>query len=137
MRLSTRSRYGLRAICYMAEHVEDGYLPLSEIAANTNLPENYLEQIIRLLKKDKLVDSTRGPKGGYMLTRPNSEITVGEIIRTLEGQTKFCGCLEDGGHCDDKCSAYFAFHRIDEAINGAINSITLETMVNQNLGDNK
>lgn len=135
MRLSTRSRYGLRAVCYMAEHFEDGYLPLSEIAANTDLPENYLEQIIRILKRNKLVDSTRGPKGGYILTKPIDEITVGEIIRTLEGQNKFSGCMDDGGHCEDKCTAYFAFNKIDEAINGAIDSITLETMVNQNLGE--
>ncbi len=137
MRLSTRSRYGLRAVCYMAENYDKGYISLSEIATNTRLPENYLEQIIRILKKDKLVTSTRGPRGGYMLTREIDQITVGEIIRSLEGQNNFSGCMEDGGHCEEKCTAYVAFNSIDNAINNAINSITLETMVNEQLEEIK
>lgn len=132
MKLSTRSRYGLRALCYMAENEDKGYISLSEISTNLDLPESYLEQIIRILKKHNLVTSTRGPKGGYMLSKAIDKITVGQVIRVLEGQESFSGCMEGGTHCDDRCNAYYAFHKLDEAINNAIDSITLENMVNQN-----
>lgn len=131
MRLSTRSRYGLRAICYLAENQEKGYVPISEISKNLDISDNYLEQLIRLLKKANIVKSVRGPKGGYKLNRNFDEITVGEIIRILEGDTNFTGCLEDGGHCDDKCRAYIAFNKLDDAINDTINSITIYDMINQ------
>ena len=132
MKLSTRSRYGLRALCYMAEHEDKGYISLSEISTTLDLPESYLEQIIRILKKHGLVTSTRGPKGGYMLSKPTNQITVGQIIRVLEGQESFSGCMDDGTHCDEKCNAYYAFYKLDEAINNAIDSISLDTMVDQN-----
>lgn len=131
MRLSTRSRYGLRAICYLAENQEKGYVPISEISKNLDISDNYLEQLIRLLKKANIVKSVRGPKGGYKLNRNFDEITVGEIIRILEGDTNFTVCLEDGGHCDDKCRAYIAFNKLDDAINDTINSITIYDMINQ------
>lgn len=69
MKLSTRSKYGLRAICYLAENEDKGYISVSEISTNLNLSENYLEQLIRLLKKENIVKSARGPKGGYKLVK--------------------------------------------------------------------
>ena len=62
MKLSTRGRYGLRAICYIAENQDKGFIPVSEISENLNLSENYLEQLVRMLKKDGLIKSSRGPK---------------------------------------------------------------------------
>lgn len=132
MKLSTRSKYGLRAICYLAENEDRGYISVSEISENLNLSDNYLEQLIRLLKNGKIVESTRGPKGGYRLIKNLDEITVGEVLRVLEGNFNVSGCLEDGTHCDNECRAYFAFNKLDEAINDTIDSITLDTMVNHN-----
>lgn len=132
MKLSTRSKYGLRAICYLAENDDKGYIPVSEISTNLNLSENYLEQLIRLLKKESIVKSARGPKGGYKLVKDLDQITVGEVLRVLEGDIGKSGCNEDGSHCDDKCNAYFAFNKLDEAINETIDSITIDKMVNQN-----
>lgn len=128
MKLSTRSRYGLRAICYLAENGDKGYIPVSEISEKLELSENYLEQLVRLLKKENLVKSTRGPKGGYKLTRAADEITAGEVIRILEGDWNITGCYPDG-HCVDKCNAYFAFYKLDEAINDTIDSITLYDII--------
>lgn len=136
MKLSTRSRYGLRAICYLAEHEDKGYIPVSEIAEKLSLSENYLEQLIRILKNEQLVESIRGPKGGYRLTRNPDKVTVGEVIRVLEGNWNVTGCYQDG-HCDDKCNAYFAFYKIDEAINDTIDSITLDVILNNRLEVNK
>lgn len=133
MKLSTRSRYGLRAICYLAENSEKGYIPVSEISRNLELSENYLEQLMRLLKKDEIVKSVRGAKGGYRLTKDLDEITVGEILRVLEGDLNTSGCQDDGAHCKDKCSAYFAFDKLDQAINDTIDSITLENVINQEI----
>ena len=131
MRLSTRSRYGLNAICYLAENEDKGYISVSEMSEKLNISENYLEQLIRLLKEGKIVKSTRGPKGGYMLAKKVDDITVGEVLEILEGHLNFTGCLEDGDHCDKRCRAYIAFHKLDEVINETIDSITLASMVNQ------
>ena len=132
MKLSTRSRYGLRAVCYLAEYKNKGYIPVSEISERLSLPENYLEQLIRLLKKENLVESIRGPKGGYRLIKNPEDVTVGEVIRVLEGDMNVTGCYKDS-HCDDKCNAYFAFYKIDEAINDTIDSITLDEMLKNRL----
>lgn len=129
MKLSTRSRYGLRAVCYLAENEDKGYIPVSEISEKLNLSENYLEQLVRLLKKENIVESSRGPKGGYKLTKNPDEVTAGEVIRVLEGDWNITGCYPDG-HCEDKCNAYFAFYKIDEAINDTIDSITLNEIIN-------
>lgn len=129
MKLSTRSRYGLRAICYLAENDDKGYIPVSEISSKLDLSENYLEQLVRILKQENLVESTRGPKGGYRITRDPKDITAGEVIRVLEGDWNITGCYPDG-HCLDKCYAYFAFYKIDEAINDTIDSITLNEIIN-------
>ena len=129
MKLSTRSRYGLRAVCYLAENEDKGYIPVSEISEKLNLSENYLEQLVRLLKKENIVESSRGPKGGYKLTKNPDEVTAGEVIRVLEGDWNITGFYPDG-HCEDKCNAYFAFYKIDEAINDTIDSITLNEIIN-------
>ena len=129
MKLSTRSRYGLRAVCYLAENEDKGYRPVSEISEKLNLSENYVEQLVRLLKKENIVESSRGPKGGYKLTKNPDEVTAGEVIRVLEGDWNITGCYPDG-HCEDKCNAYFAFYKIDEAINDTIDSITLNEIIN-------
>lgn len=129
MKLSTRSRYGLRAICYLAENDDKGYIPVSEISSKLDLSKNYLEQLVRILKQENLVESTRGPKGGYRITRDPKDITAGEVIRVLEGDWNITGCYSDG-HCVDKCNAYFAFYKIDEAINDTIDSITLNQIIN-------
>ena len=136
MKLSTRSRYGLRAVCYLAENEDKGYIPVSEISEKLNLSENYLEQLVRLLKKENIVESSRGPKGGYKLTKNPDEVTAGEVIRVLEGDWNITGCYPDG-HCEDKCNAYFAFYKIDEAINDTIVSITLDVILNNRLEVNE
>lgn len=134
MKLSTRGRYGLRAVHYLAENRENGYISVAEISENLMLPENYLEQLIRLLKKNNLVKSTRGAKGGYKLSRDINDITVGDVLRVLEGEITSSDCVSNRQCCESgKCEAYFVFAKIDEAINSAVNSITIKDMVENNL----
>lgn len=129
MKLSTRGRYGLRAICYIAENQDKGFIPVSEISENLNLSENYLEQLVRMLKKDGLIRSSRGPKGGYKINNDLNNITIGQILRSLEGDMTTSECVSGKVNCDEKCDAYNLFTKLDFLINQAIDSITLENIV--------
>lgn len=134
MKLSTRGRYGLRAVHYLAENQNNGYVSVSEIAENLSLPENYLEQLIRLLKKNGFVKSARGAKGGYKLSKQADQITVGDVLRVLEGEITASDCVaSDVCQKTENCEAYFVFAKIDDAINNALNSITIEDMVENNI----
>ena len=129
MKLSTRGRYGLRAICYIAENQDKGFIPVSEISENLNLSENYLEQLVRMLKKDGLIRSSRGPKGGYKINNDLNNITIGQILRSLEGDMTTSECVSGKVNCDEKCDAYDLFTKLDFLINQAIDSITLANIV--------
>ncbi|MGO3017914.1 MAG: RrF2 family transcriptional regulator [Anaerococcus sp.] len=134
MKLSTRGRYGLRAVYYLAENQDKGYISVSEISQNLNLPENYLEQLIRLLKKSNIVISARGAKGGYKLSRDLDDISVGEVIRVLEGEITSSECVQTGSCTEmNDCEAYLVFAKIDNAINSAVDSITIRDMINNNI----
>lgn len=129
MKLSTRGRYGLRAICYIAENQDKGFIPVSEISENLNLSENYLEQLVRMLKKDGLIKSSRGPKGGYKINSDLENITIGQVLRSLEGDMTISDCVSGKVICDNKCDAYDLFTKLDYLINQAIDSITLDNIV--------
>jgi len=85
MRISTKGRYGLRAMLDLAYHSKDGYVPLKAIAKRQQVSEKYLEQLFSTLKKSGLVISSMGFQGGYMLSRSSMEITVGDVLLALEG----------------------------------------------------
>ncbi|WP_311481513.1 Rrf2 family transcriptional regulator [uncultured Anaerococcus sp.] len=129
MKLSTRGRYGLRAICYIAENQDKGFIPVSEISEKLKLSENYLEQLVRTLKKDGLIKSSRGPKGGYKINKALDKVTIGQILRSLEGDMTTSECVSGKVNCNDKCDAYDLFTKLDYLINTAIDSITLENIV--------
>ena len=98
MKLSTRGQYGLKAMFVLAEEYgtqEPVYL--SEIAKRQHIPENYLEQLARELRKAGLINSIRGPKGGYLLSRAPESISVGEILRTVEGDLAPTDCAGHKG----------------------------------------
>ena len=89
MKLSTKGRYGLRAIVDLASNSQDGAVCISSIAQRQNLSESYLEQLMSLLRKAGIIESVRGAGGGYRLARPPEQISVGEILRALEGDLNF------------------------------------------------
>ena len=86
MKLSTRGRYGIHAMYDLARYADCGPQSIKAIAEREGIPEAYLEQLIAVLKREGLVTSTRGAQGGYALSRPASEITVGDVLRALEGE---------------------------------------------------
>lgn len=94
MNFSTRGRYGLRALADMALHASEGSVALRIIAERQNISESYLEQVFTILRKAGLVRSIRGAQGGYELSRPPKDITVGEILRILEGPIIPVHCVD-------------------------------------------
>lgn len=101
MMISTRGRYALRVMIDLAEHDNGGYIPMKEIAERQELSLKYLERIVPVLAKNKLVSGVHGKGGGYRLSRSPDEYTVGEILRLTEGNLAPVSCLECGA---DPCS---------------------------------
>ena len=94
MRLSTKSRYGVRAIFDIAYHSEGLETQVNDISRRQEISPRYIEQIFQKLKKAGIISSKRGPKGGYFLVKKPEEITVGEIIRVTEGDIDPVLCLD-------------------------------------------
>lgn len=132
MKLSTRSRYGIHAMYDLALNVDCGPQPIKAIAEREGIPEAYLEQLIAVLKKEKLVTSTRGAQGGYVLARRPEEITVGEVLRALEGGLNLVDCLLEEDTCGKTCAcpSRIVWLKIRDGLNKVIDGITLRDMVN-------
>ena len=134
MKLSTRGRYGLRALIDLASHEDEGAVSTQSIAQRQNISESYLEQLIRMLKKGGLVLSVRGAGGGYRLAKRASEISVGDILRCLEGSLDAVECPAiEGSDCDsaNACVSKFVWKRINDAIAQAVDSVWLSELVEE------
>lgn len=128
MKISTRGRYGLRAMIDIASDKSGRAVPLREIAQNQGLSEKYLEYIMKLLSKAGLVRSVRGAKGGYMLNMPGTGITAGMILRALEGSISPTECADKGCEKGEECAAAYVWHELENAINAVVDGITLEEL---------
>lgn len=133
MKFSTKGRYGLKAMLDLAVHSNEGQVALKSIAERQGLSERYLEQIFSVLKKSGLINSVLGSQGGYFLSREPSEITVGNILRPLEGSQVNTDCLSENGKACCKeyncCITKNVWQKIQEGIDSVTNSITLEQLV--------
>ena len=131
MKLSTRGRYGIHAMYDLALNADCGPQSIKAIAEREAIPEAYLEQLIAILKKEKLVTSIRGAQGGYKLARKPEEITVGEVLRALEGGLAVVDCLLEEDTCGKSCAcpSRIVYKKIQEGLNQAADSITLQDMV--------
>ncbi|MGM0498718.1 MAG: RrF2 family transcriptional regulator [Bacillota bacterium] len=127
MRVSTKGRYGLRALVDLAEHEDGKAIPIREISERQNISEQYLEQLFATLRKAKLVKSVRGAHGGYMLNHEPEEISVADIITTLEGPIAPVDCVIEDDFCNyvDKCVIHGLWAELADAINGVIENMTL------------
>lgn len=135
MKLSTKGRYGLRAVLDLALNSETEAIALSSIAERQSISISYLEQLIAKLKKAGIVESTRGAKGGYILAKPAEEISVGEILRALEGNLNPVDCAElmGGSSCNasEVCVTKYVWKRISDSINAAVDSLMLSELVEE------
>ncbi len=104
--ISTQVRYALRALARIASYEDAGFISLSSIAEEENLSVKYLEHIFRQLKKNGILESSRGPEGGYRLTKDTQNITLYEIVAALEGPISTVSCASDALSCErsDFCS---------------------------------
>jgi Rrf2 family protein len=118
MKLSTKSRYGIRALMELAGHYGNGTISVREIAEDQQISWKYLENLFNSLKVAGLIMSRRGPGGGWALTRPPQQIRLGEVIRALEGVLEVVPCLEHEGTCAR--TGYCATREVYAEINTAI-----------------
>jgi Rrf2 family transcriptional regulator, cysteine metabolism repressor len=127
MKLSTRSRYGLRAVTELAGHYDDGVVSMDDIAAQQNLSRKYLDTLFTSLKVAGLAMSRRGPGGGWRLTRPPSEIRLTEVLLALEGSLGMVQCVEHPHACSrtERCAAREVYVAIHDAILGVLDQYTL------------
>ena len=142
MKLSTKGRYGLRALIDLAVHSEREPVSISSISARQNLSERYLEQLMGKLKRAGMVKSVRGAQGGYQLAKEKKEISVGDILRALEGSLEAVECpgLKEEQGCEeaDFCVTKYVWKRINDSITSAVDEITLEQLVTESKkGDHK
>jgi len=131
VKLSTRSRYGTRLMLDMAQHYGQGPIHLGDISLRQKISIKYLEQIIRPLKQAGFINSTRGPKGGHMLTKPPGEISVGEVVALLEGGARLIACVEKPESCDrvDECLTRHLWIDAAQAMYDHLNAITFADLL--------
>ena len=99
MKLSTRSRYGVRLLVDLARNGNQGPVQMGEISKRQDISVKYLEQLIRPLKQANMVNSVRGPKGGHLLAKKPEDITLGQIVRLFEGQSELVECISNPEKC--------------------------------------
>ena len=133
--ISTKARYALRVMIDLAEHQDAGYIPLKDIAARQEISEKYLEIIIKILVKGKMLKGLRGKGGGYILTREPSEYIVGDIIELTEGRLAPVACLQpDAEVCNRKdiCVTLPLWEKYYTLVHDFFFHITLEDVINNN-----
>lgn len=133
MKLSTKGRYGLRALIDLALYSENEIVSIQSIARRQNISDSYLEQLMRKLRSAGLIVSVRGAQGGYKLARPANEISVGDVLRALEGSLEAVTCGGEDNSCQgaDLCVTKFVWERINSSIRDTVDSIMLSQLVEE------
>ena len=136
MKLSTKGRYGVSAMYDLAMHYGEGPISLRSVAQRQEISEHYLEQLMGSLRKAGYVKSVRGAQGGYSLARDPGSITVGDVVRIMEGPITLVDCLMSGHekndycHRADVCVTRNVWAKIRDSICEVLDSITLEDLCN-------
>ena len=132
MMISTRGRYALRVMIDLAEHQEDGYPPMKDVAKRQSVSLGYMEKILPVLVKNGIVEGLQGKTGGYRLIRKPEEYTLGEILRLTEGSLAPVACLECGATPCDKatdCRTLPVWTELDRRINEYLDSVTVSDLL--------
>jgi Rrf2 family iron-sulfur cluster assembly transcriptional regulator len=131
MKISTRGRYGTRMMLDLAAHHNQGPTPLREIAKRQDLSVKYLEQLIIPLKAAGYIRSVRGARGGYTLARKPDKISVGQIIKVLEGGLSLVDCVEDPRVCEREknCPTRDIWLRMSDRLMEELSSLTLRDVL--------
>lgn len=132
MLVSTKGRYALRVMIDLAEHSASGHLPLKEIARRQGISEKYLESILKILVRARMLEGLRGKGGGYRLTREADEYTVGEVLRLTEGSLAPVSCLEEESDACPRvseCRTIEMWRGLDKLINDYLDGITIADLM--------
>jgi Rrf2 family protein len=130
LRFTKRADYGLMAIHYIAVQEDLGAVSAKRIAEEFHIPSELLAKILQRLAKKKLITSTNGPKGGYVLSRRPSEISVGDVVRALEGPINIVSCLEASSDCPqmERCNLRRPVQKIQVAITQVLDTMSLSEL---------
>ena len=134
MMISTRGRYVLRVLADLAEHDNGGFTPMKDIADRQELSLKYIEKIMPVLTRAKLVDGMHGKGGGYRLNRPPEEYKLGEILRLTEGTLAPVHCLEDGHPVCERagtCRTLPMWEKFSALTNEFFDSVSLADLIPQ------
>ena len=133
MKLSTRTRYGIRAMLELAKNYKGGPLQIKIIAKEQDISVKYLEQLIAILRLRGFVRSRRGPRGGYMLAKKPQKVGLDEIFIALEGSVATVECVENENYCAraTECVTKEVWTEIQDAIMGILGSVTLQDLVDR------
>jgi len=131
MKLSTRGRYGVRAMLELAMNAGKGPVPLRDLASRQEISAKYLEQLLIPLKSAGLVKSVRGARGGYLLAGSAENITLYDVVRSLEGPLAPVECVEDPEYCDrvGGCTVHLVWGEMGKMLVDFLTSITLTDLV--------
>lgn len=131
MMISTKGRYALRVMIDLAENSGDSFVSLKDVAERQQISIKYLEMIVAILNRGKMVKSQRGKAGGYRLMKEPAEYTVGSIIKLAEGSLAPVSCLEEGGSCErmEKCVTLPLWKKLDEVIDDYLENVTLQDLI--------
>lgn len=134
LRFTKRADYGLMAIHYIAFHQEDGAVSSKRISETFNIPHELLAKILQRLAKKGLIESHNGPRGGYVLTKAPQDMTVGQVIRALEGPINIVSCLEDLD-CPQfpRCNLRRPVQKIQASITYLLDTMTLAELMRDTL----
>ena len=135
MKLSTKGRYGVRALIDISVYSDGEHISLNSIAERQGISENYLEQVFSALRKAGIVKSVKGAQGGYILADRPENITVGKILRVLEGELSIVGERTDLSEPEDKSISnllkIMVWDKMTDCINQFVDSITLEDLADE------
>ena len=136
MKLTNKGRYAVMAMADLASNADNGPISLTEISIRQNISLAYLEQIFIKLKDNKLVKSSRGAKGGYVLEKPASEIKLSNIILAVNEEVKILNCNKNSkrgcNHKSSKCITHNLWDQLDQHINGFFEKVKLQDLTMKN-----
>lgn len=133
MKISTRTRYGIRAVLELAENYHKGPLQLRIIAGRQDISMKYLEQIMAILKSGDFIRSIRGPRGGYMLAKAPNQIKLSDVFDCLEGHVTTVECVENENYCTRSidCIAKQLWQQVHRAMRSVLQSVTLQDLLDK------
>ena len=134
MKISTKGRYALRMMLDLAQHQQEGYVALKDIAQRQNISKKYLEQIVPVFNKTDMLRTNRGFQGGYMLAKKPEQYTVGAILRLTEGSLAPVPCAEQNPITCERsadCPTLYVWKGLNKVINEYLDGITLQDILDQ------